>query len=104
MSFFNERPMSGPVDPSHWNQRFISDYFTVFADPRYGDILVISRPGGEVLQAGVYLADDLVFTRLGATRWEPWAIMTVSDLLEVSSVRSPDQERPVISYYRNRIL
>ena len=104
MNFFNERPMSGPVDPSHWNQRFISDYFTVFADPRYGDILVISRPGGEVLQAGVYLADDLVFTRLGATRWEPWAIMTVSDLLEVSNVRSPGQERPVISYYRNRIL
>ncbi|HEX5218469.1 MAG TPA: hypothetical protein VFZ59_02790 [Verrucomicrobiae bacterium] len=104
MNFFADSVQPAPVDPVQWKNRLKADYFPVFSDPRYGDILVISRPSGEVLQAGVYLADDLVFTRVGTTRWEPWTIMTLADLTEVSGIRALNGERPVISYYRNRIL
>lgn len=103
-NFFQERPEPVAADPAQWGRRLNADYFSVFADPRYGDIVVISRPNGEVVQAGVYLAGDLVFTRLGPTRWEPWCVMTVADLLEVSAIRLAHQEAPAVSYYRNRIF
>jgi hypothetical protein len=103
-NFFNDKPEASGTTPAMWSRRLITDYFNVFADPRYGDILVISRPSGEVIQTAVYLADDLVFTRLGPTRWEPWAVMSVADLLEISAIRLAHQEIPNVSYYRNRVL
>lgn len=103
-NFFNEQPEPVVTDTAHWGRKLNADYFSVFADPRYGDILVVARPTGEVLQAAVYLADDLVFTRIGPTRWEPWSIMTVADLMEISAIRLSHQEAPAISYYRNRIF
>lgn len=103
-NFFNENPEPAVKDSAQWSRRINTDYFNVFADPRYGDIVVVSRPNGEVVQAGVYLADDLVFTRLGPTRWEPWCVMKVDDLREVSAIRLAHQEAPAVSYYRNRIF
>lgn len=103
-NFFNERPEPAKSDVAAWKGKLNSDYFSVFTDPRYGDILIVSRPTGEVVQAAVYLADDLVFTRLGPTRWEPWCIMTVADLLEVSGIRLAHQETPTVSYHRNQIF
>ncbi|MGC3961497.1 MAG: hypothetical protein QM813_27295 [Verrucomicrobiota bacterium] len=101
-NFFANALEATNTAPSFWGEKLNTDYFSVFTDPRYGDVLIISRPTGEVVQAGVYLADDLVFTRIGSTRWDPWTIMTVADLQEVSGLRLEHQEIPTISYYRNR--
>lgn len=103
-NFFQSGSQLQSVNPAEWGRRLTTDYFNVFADPRYGDILVISRPNGEVIQTAIYLADDLVFTRLGPTRWEPWTILLVADLLEISAIRLAHQEVPAVSYYRNRML
>jgi hypothetical protein len=103
-NFFADAPEAANPAPSVWGDKLNTDYFSVLTDPRYGDILIISRPTGEVVQAGVYLADDLVFTRIGPTRWDPWTIMSVADLQEVSGLRLAHQEIPTVSYYRNRIF
>lgn len=103
-NFFQDKPTPPGQDPAQWRYKLTADYFTVFTDPRYGDILIIARPTGEVIQTAVYLANDLVFTRLGPTRWEPWTIMSVADLLEISAIRLAHQEMPAVSYYRNRVL
>lgn len=103
-NFFANVPEAANAAPKFWSNKINTDYFSVFTDPRYGDIMLITRPTGEVVQAGVYLADDLVFTRIGPTRWEPWTIMTVADLQEISGLRLAHQELPTISYYRNRIF
>jgi hypothetical protein len=103
-NFFSLRPEPVVTDPAHWARKLGAEHFSVFADPRYGDILVIARPNGEVVQAAVYLADDLVFARTGATPWEPWVILSVADLLEVSTIRLAHQEIPNVTYYRNRIF
>jgi hypothetical protein len=103
-NFFSLRPEPVVTDPAHWARKLSAEYFSVFADPRYGDILVVARPNGEVVQAAVYLADDLVFARPGTMPWEPWVILSVADLLEVSAIRFAHQEIPNVSYYRNRIF
>lgn len=103
-NFFSLRPEPVVTDTAHWARKLSAEYFSVFADPRYGDILIVARPNGEVVQAAVYLADDLVFARLGTTPWEPWVILSVADLLEVSAIRLAHQEIPNVSYYRNRIF
>ncbi|HTJ00432.1 MAG TPA: hypothetical protein VL527_16250 [Dongiaceae bacterium] len=82
--------------------RLNSDYFEVFTDPRYGDVLVVSQSNGDVVQTAVYLADNLVFTRNGPTPWDPWLIMSIPDLLDVSAIRMPHLETSKLSYFRNR--
>lgn len=103
-NFFNSRP--GPINPEAgaWGRKLNADYFNVFTDPRYGDIVILSRPTGEVVQAAIYLADDLVFTRLGPSRWEPWLIIRLADLQEISGLRLAHQEIATVSYYRNRVF
>lgn len=101
-SFFNDSPALETVDAANWSHRLNSDYFEVFTDPRYGDVVVVSQPNGDVVQTAVYLADNLVFTRNGPTPWDPWLIMSIPDLLDVSAIRMPHLETSKLSYFRNR--
>lgn len=101
-NFFKDQPDAPPANGSFWNEQLKENYFPVFSDPRYGDILIVSRPDGSVVRAAVFLAGDLVFTRNGTSAWDPWIITTVPQMLEVCSIRLADQETPSVSYYRNK--
>ena len=48
-----------------------------FEQRGFGDLIEFAAADGLVLHVAVYLADDLVFTKNGATRLQPWHISTL---------------------------
>ena len=48
-----------------------------FEQRGFGDLIEFATADGLVLHVAVYLADDLVFTKNGATRLQPWHISTI---------------------------
>ena len=49
--------------------------------PKYGDIYLFTLPNGDVLHSCVHLADNIVFTKNGATPSSPWILMTLDDVI-----------------------
>lgn len=99
-------PRTEPVDPTldcHWtslnffrdeaDRRFADVNFvleTLSRDyerlapgaPRLlGDVLLLTRPNGEILHSCVYVVDDIVFTKNGYSYQMPWALNTMRDML-----------------------
>jgi hypothetical protein len=74
------------------------------ADPRYGDILLLSTPDGSIIHSSVFIADDICFTKNGSTDISPWILATVSDLLEQYSFMAPPGQSLTVQYFRNKRL
>jgi hypothetical protein len=81
LNFFKTVP-----DPRYENidevaRAFINNYHPVTGRPKYGDIYLFTLPNGDVLHSCVYIADDIVFTKNGATPSAPWILMSLDDVI-----------------------
>ena len=100
-NFFRE-----PQDPHYGEiayvaEKLVSDYYSVL-DPRYGDVVLFSKPNGVVVHAAVFLADNVVYTKNGPSIMHPWQFSTIPDLLEMYSFMVEPNEKLSIAYYRNK--
>lgn len=67
-------------------------------------MVLFSKPDGTIIHSSVYLADDIVFTKNGATALYPWMLASISDLVNQYSFQVSPEEKLTVSYYRNKML
>jgi len=79
-----------------------TNYFPIPGDPRYGDLVLFSKPDGSVIHSAIYIADDICYTKNGATSIHPWMLATVADLLDQYSCQVPPDQKLTVSYFRNK--
>ncbi len=103
-NFFNDVADQQMSDPVHFMQKLKEDYIPAPGDPRYGDIAFFSKPSGGVVHSAVYLADDILYTKNGATFTYPWMLETLSDLLKQYSFQVEPGEKLVVNYFRHKNL
>jgi hypothetical protein len=103
-NFFSDVADQQMSDPAHFMEKLKEDYTPAAGDPRYGDIAFFSKPSGGVVHSAVYLADDIFYTKNGATFTYPWMLETMSDLLKQYSFQVEPGEKLVVSYYRHKNL
>jgi hypothetical protein len=101
-NFFNDVPDQKLSDPNCFLQKLKEDYSPAAGDPRYGDIALFSKPSGSIVHSAVYLADDILYTKNGATFTYPWMLETLSDLLKQYSFQVEPGEKLVVSYFRRK--
>ncbi len=77
-------------------------YAPATGDARYGDVLLFAKPDGKVVHSAIYLADDIVFTKNGASTVSPWMLSTIQDLIMHYSFQVPDGHKLVVSYFRRK--
>jgi hypothetical protein len=104
LNFFRDIP-----DPNFGKAEFVlrelkDNYSPAPADPRYGDIVLFSKPDGTIIHSAVYIADDICFTKNGATIIYPWMLATINDLLEQYSFQALPGQSLTVSYFRNKRL
>lgn len=99
-NFFQDVPDQQLGDPAHFMEKLKADYAPAAGDPRYGDIALFSKPSGNVVHSAVYLADDIFYTKNGATFTYPWMLETLTDLLKQYSFQVEPGEKLVVSYFR----
>ena len=63
--------------------------------PRYGDVLIMAKPDGDIIHSAV-------FTKNGATAIFPWMFSTVPDLLKQYSFHAPEGQQLTLRYFRNK--
>ena len=90
MNFFLNAPDDRFSDPSFINQVVTSDYMPVSGDRRFGDILILRNSrSGEAVHVCNFIADDIVFTKNGGSRFKPWVLMRLQDVVDYYSLNDP---------------
>lgn len=81
LNFFNDVPDERFADVDIVRATLENDYVPAVGRLLLGDILVFMRPGGDVVHSCVYVADDIVFTKNGASEVMPWILMNLPDVI-----------------------
>lgn len=82
-NFFAEQP-----DPQFTSLDYVAkvlarDYTGIVNPSQLGDIVFISTDAGTVVHAAAYIADDIVFTKNGASYTQPWVLARIKDLVDI---------------------
>ncbi len=101
-NFFKNQPELNYSDANVVKQKLDSDYFPVFSDPRYGDLVFLVKPNGDIIHSAVFLADDIVYTKNGGHFTAPWMLAKISDLVDIYSPYVSPDEKLIVAYYRNK--
>jgi hypothetical protein len=68
------------LDPAESARYAEANYYPIAQPGICGDVLLFRNPEGQIRHSAVYLAGDLVFTKLGRNCAMPWMIMHIADL------------------------
>lgn len=101
-NFFKDPPEAPTNDGRHWRHKLDAEYYVVNSDPRYGDLVMLTRPNGTIVHACVFLADEIVYSKNGASSTVPWVITTIPELLSAYSTDLPENETLRAVFYRSR--
>ncbi len=103
-NFFNDPPEGDYANPNVVRQKLASDYYPVFTDPRYGDLVFLMKPSGEIIHSAVFIADNVVYSKNGGHFSAPWLLMKLPDLLDSYATFVGENEEVKVFYYRNKYL
>ncbi|MBA4148160.1 MAG: hypothetical protein H0X66_08590 [Verrucomicrobia bacterium] len=101
-NFFREIPQDDFSDPEAAIARFETEYELVGSDTRnarYGDMLVFQGSSGINVHSAIYIADDMIFTKNGAGKDQPWIFMKLEDLRAIYVLPNGSIE---LSLYRRK--
>ena len=85
LNFFNTSPDDRYLDPLQRNRAVQSSYRPVESPPVLGDVILVLDLNDSPVHACVYIADNLIFTKNGATRQSPWVLMKMNDMMSYYS-------------------
>jgi hypothetical protein len=101
-NFFNKQ-LNDRAEDTHSITGLNKSYDPISSPGQLGDLVILSTPDGVPIHAAVYLADDIYFTKNGASLLQPWILTHFEDLLDEYQVRHPSSGLRVY-YFRRKGL
>ncbi len=84
VQFFHRKASARLLDAAIGQQHIAGDFEEVEGEPRFGDLVcMFNDTDGSFLHSYVYIADDIVFTKNGASFARPFVLTRKSDMLSV---------------------
>lgn len=100
LNFFNSEPDEKYEDINEVTIAFRNNYYPVAGRPKFGDIYLFALPNGDIIHSCVFIADDIVFTKNGASATSPWILMNLQDVIAYY----PSDQPLDIQRYRPKFL
>ena len=82
-NFFNETPDDRFGDMDFLNKNLVANYYQVGTPSAYGDVILLLDAQNNLIHSAVQIADDIVFTKNGASYDQPWTLMHLKDVLDI---------------------
>ncbi|MEO6785488.1 MAG: hypothetical protein ABI318_05080 [Chthoniobacteraceae bacterium] len=102
LNFFRDTMDPQATDAANFTAELAASYRAVSDDHRFGDVLVMAKPDGEIVHSAILIADDIFFTKNGSTNIYPWMFARLPDLLEQYSFLAPEGQQLTLRYFRNK--
>jgi hypothetical protein len=98
MNFFNATPDNRFSDPKYTSAYIAANFYPIAKPTAYGDVVLLLDENGSAIHSGVYLADNIIFTKNGNNFAQPWMLMRLKDLVAEYTTDVP----PRVVVYRNK--
>jgi hypothetical protein len=90
LNFFRPQPSKEFATIQGATQEILENYFPVLiGGPILGDLLLFLDSQGGVVHSCVFIADEIVFTKNGASLTAPWTLNTLSQVLATYQLAGP---------------
>jgi len=84
LNFFEQTPDNRFLDHRVVQEEFRRRFKPIPRESaRYGDVVAIMDPTGAASHTAIFLAEDLVFSKNGNSRFSPWVVTTVDSLIRL---------------------
>jgi hypothetical protein len=100
LNFFNETVDDRFTKPDVVRSTIEKEYYPVPGSPAFGDLALLSTPEGAIVHSAVFIADDVFFTKNGASYISPWLLVTQHELMD----SFPAYEKLQMVFYRMKKL
>jgi len=100
LNFFSDPPDERFGKAESTFSTFREDYYRVFGDLQFGDLILYTDHRGELVHAAVYIAANIVFTKNGTTIARPWMFLRLQDMKDFY----PRTNDKFTAYFRRRGL
>jgi hypothetical protein len=80
LNFFLGEPDNSFLEPARAAAVLAGDYESVPGPGQFGDLILFTDDGVNVVHSCVYIADDVVFTKNGTSEMQPWLLMTLEQV------------------------
>jgi len=100
LNFFSEQPDDRFGDAEGTFKTFKQDYYRIFGNPQFGDVILYADDNRGVIHAAVYIAADIVFTKNGTTAARPWMFVRLKDMKDFY----PQTNNEFTAFFRPRGL
>ena len=88
-NFFNDPPDDRFNDVAYVREVLKRDYYEIYELSQLGDLVLLTTPDETVVHAGVYIADDIVFSKNGQHPTQPWIFMRLKEMVDTYAARYP---------------
>lgn len=99
MNFFNKVPEDRFTNLTEVAKAIEQDYYPIYSEPQFGDLVFFGRSDKEFVHAAVYIADDIVFTKNGSMESRPWMLMPMDRMKEYYPIPAGQLQ---IKYFRQK--
>ena len=100
MNFFKETPDDTFSHGAKLAGELQANYYPIGGNLRLGDVIIITKPGGQAVHSAVYIADDVLFHRCGPDSSAPWSLTRRKHIMAYY----PSHQKLEVRYYRNNSL
>jgi hypothetical protein len=96
-NFFEETPSDRYAGPAHLQETLDKNYTEIHGKPMLGDLTLLIASDSTLWHSAVYIADDIVFTKMGARAATPYIFMRLADMMDYYPC-----EKPLKAHYYRR--
>lgn len=100
LNFFNTVPDERYMHIDEVNRAFSDEHHPITTTPTFGDVVMFAKTDGTVIHSCIFIADDIVYTKNGASPNAPWILMTLSDVVAFYPTTEPID----IQYFRAKAI
>jgi hypothetical protein len=98
MNFFSTTPDDRFADVNAAIEELKVNYYPIYRNPALGDVVIFLDQAGDLFHSAVYIADDVVFTKNGASFSRPWIYMRIEQMKEYY----PQLSKVQVAYFRHK--
>ncbi|MBI3881876.1 MAG: hypothetical protein HY301_17660 [Verrucomicrobia bacterium] len=102
LNFFNATPDDSLADPAVALEHIKNDYYFIANEPRLGDLVLLMLPDARVVHSAVFIADEIVFTKNGASPTQPWRFTSVDGMVSYHAAFYPVDTPLRVLYARRK--
>ncbi|MDB6055427.1 MAG: hypothetical protein JWN25_2950 [Verrucomicrobiales bacterium] len=81
MNFFTPVPDARFLNEAETKATIEANYVRLEEAPAFGDLVLLVNNKGVTIHVAVYIAENIVFTKNGASPYRPWCLMRIPEML-----------------------